>query len=284
MPDHSRHIALGPWLTEHAGVDKVSFTGSTATGIRVMKSCAGTLKRITLELGGNDAAIICPDIHVGDVAKKIAALTLYNSGQTCIAIKRIFVHSSIYDSFLKCLTEAVESMTVGDGLEKGSMLGPIQNKLQYEKLIDLFDAVKNDDSNVTAATRQQTFSNKKGYFVNPVIVTNPPDTSRIVVEKPFGPFFPVLKWDSEDDVIQRANDSRNGLGASVWSDNPVQADRIANQLQAGTVWINTHAQLRPDAAFGGHKLSGIGSELGVEGLRAYCNVQTVHRQKTLSKL
>ncbi|KAG5985248.1 hypothetical protein E4U55_007873 [Claviceps digitariae] len=275
---------LGPWLTEHPDVGKVSFTGSTATGMSVMKSCAATLKRVTLELGGNDPAIICPNVDVDAVAKKIADLALYNSGQTCIAIKRIFVHSSIYDSFLKSVTEAVQKMTVGNGLETGSILGPVQNKLQYEKLINLFESIENDDTLVINATRQETFPNKTGYFVNPVIVANPPDTSRIVMEEPFGPFFPVLKWDREDEVIQRANNSQNGLGASVWSDDPAEADRIANQLQAGNVWINTHAHLRPDAAFGGHKHSGIGSELGVEGLKAYCNVQTVHHQKSRSRL
>ncbi|KAG5993591.1 hypothetical protein E4U54_003317 [Claviceps lovelessii] len=234
--------------------------------------------------GGNDPAIVCPNVHVGTVAKRVAAAALYNSGQTCIAIKRIFVHSSIYDAFLKSLVDEVKSMAVGDGLEPATKLGPIQNKIQYEKLIDLFESMKKDASNVFSATRQETFPDKKGYFVNPVVVANPPDTSRIVAEEPFGPFFPVLKWDSEDEVIRRANCSQDGLGASVWSDDLDEADRLAKQLQAGTVWINTHAQLRPDAAFGGHKQSGIGIELGIEGLKAYCNVQTLQYQKSSSKL
>ncbi|KAK2591431.1 hypothetical protein QQS21_010871 [Conoideocrella luteorostrata] len=275
---------LGPWLTAHPGVDKVSFTGSAQTGIKVMKSCAATLKRVTLELGGNDPAVVCADVDISTVAAKVATLALYNSGQVCVAIKRIYVHSSIYDEFLEAMLAAIKKMAVGDGLDSGSFLGPVQNKMQYEKIMNLFHSIQEDGLNVTTPHPEKTFSNKSGYYINPVVVTNPPDTSRIVQEEPFGPIFPVMKWDTEEEVIQRANDSRDGLGASVWTNSPTQADRIATQLQAGTVWINTHSQIQPDVAFGGHKQSGIGTELGIEGLKAYCNVQTIHQKKSGSKL
>ncbi|KAK0389780.1 hypothetical protein NLU13_3353 [Sarocladium strictum] len=255
---------LGPWLTEHPGVDKVSFTGSTATGIRVLQSCSKTLKRVTLELGGNDPAIVFPDVDV----KTVVAV--------CIAIKRIYVHSSIYDAFTEELVKFVQAMKVGDGIDETSQLGPVQNEMQYRKLQELVASIKSDGLRSLTGDLDNAFSNENGYFVNPVIIGNPPDNSSIVTEEPFGPIFPVLKWDSEEEVIRRANDSTNALGASVWTQDLALASKVARKLQAGTVWINKHMELRPDAAFGGLKQSGIGCELGIEGLKAYCNVQTIN--------
>ncbi|KAL2208077.1 4-trimethylaminobutyraldehyde dehydrogenase [Sarocladium strictum] len=267
---------LGPWLTEHPGVDKVSFTGSTPTGIRVLQSCSKTLKRVTLELGGNDPAIVHPEVDIQATAANIGTLALYNSGQVCIAIKRVYVHSSIYDEFAQALAKFVQSMTVGDGMNETTQIGPVQNEMQYGKLKSLVAAIKRDGLKTLTGDLDNCFANDKGYFMSPVVIDNPPDDSEIVTEEPFGPIFPLLKWDNEEDVIRRANDSTNALGASIWSKDRVAASRMARRLQAGTVWINKHMELRPDAAFGGLKQSGMGCELGAEGLKAYCNVQTIN--------
>ncbi|EQB57078.1 aldehyde dehydrogenase [Colletotrichum gloeosporioides Cg-14] len=265
---------LGPWLTSHPGVDKVSFTGSTATGKRVMESCAKTLKRVTLELGGNDAAIVLPDVDIKAVAPKIVTLALYNSGQVCIAIKRIYIHESIYDELLAEMANVVNSFPVGDGQQEGTMLGPVQNQMQFERVKDLLKDIEEQKHKLAAGSTAPA-SNGKGYFITPTMVDNPPDNSRIVVEEPFGPVFPVLKWSDEKEVIQRANNTDMGLGASVWSKDLEKAQAIAKKLKAGNVWINTHLELQYDAPFGGHKQSGIGYEYGAGGLKAYCNAQSM---------
>ncbi|KAJ0314653.1 hypothetical protein Brms1b_006697 [Colletotrichum noveboracense] len=265
---------LGPWLTSHPGVDKVSFTGSTATGKRVMESCAKTLKRVTLELGGNDAAIVLPDVDIKAVAPKIVTLALYNSGQVCIAIKRIYIHESIYDELLTEMANVVNSFPVGDGQQEGTMLGPVQNQMQFERVKDLLKDIEEQKHKLAAGSTAPA-SNGKGYFITPTMVDNPPDNSRIVVEEPFGPVFPVLKWSDEKEVIQRANNTDMGLGASVWSKDLEKAQAIAKKLKAGNVWINTHLELQYDAPFGGHKQSGVGYEYGAGGLKAYCNAQSM---------
>lgn len=252
---------LGPWLTAHPGVDKVSFTGSTATGKKVMESCAKTLKRVTLELGGNDPAIICADVNPAEVAPAVAFMALLNSGQICIAIKRIYIHESVYDEVVKAMVEFVKTVKVGDGHEEGNLLGPINNKLQFDRVKDLIADIEKTQLNLAVGTTKN--DGEKGYFIQPTIVANPPEDSRIVVDEPFGPVFPVLKWSDEDDVVKRANNTDMGLGASVWSRNLDEAERIGRRLKAGNVWVNSHGEVQPNAPFGGHKQSGIGYEWGV---------------------
>ncbi|KAM5341357.1 hypothetical protein ACJ41O_014388 [Fusarium nematophilum] len=271
--------SLGPLLTSHPAVQKVSFTGSTATGVKVMQSCATTMKRVTLELGGNDAAIVCADVDIPSTAAQVTGMALYNSGQICMAIKRVYVHASIYGEFLQAAVATAKSMTVGDGKSEATILGPVQNHLQYQRVKDLIASLESEKLKLALGDPSVTSSQKSGFFIDPVIVDNPPDSARIVVEEPFGPVFPILKWTDEEDVIRRANSSEMGLGASVWSNDVGQADRISKQLEAGTVWINNHLDLRPSAPFGGHKYSGIGSELGISGLKSYCNMQVINRKK-----
>ncbi|EHK17359.1 uncharacterized protein TRIVIDRAFT_42540 [Trichoderma virens Gv29-8] len=271
--------SLGPLLTENPDVAKISFTGSTATGIRVSQSAAPSLKKVTLELGGNDPAIICSDIDIPKVAAKAAMKAFTNSGQVCISIERLYGHSSIYDQFMVELLEATKSLIVGNGMNELTNLGPIQNEMQYERLRAFVASIEHDKLTIAAGDSKNAFPSGNGYFMNPLVVDNPPEDSRVVVEEPFGPILPVLKWDTEEDVIKRANKSAGGLGASVWSRDAVQAERMAVQLQAGMVWINTHAELQVDAVFRGHKHSGIGSELGIEGLKAYCLTQSIVHDK-----
>ncbi|EXJ79757.1 aldehyde dehydrogenase (NAD+) [Capronia epimyces CBS 606.96] len=270
---------LGPWLTAHPGPDKISFTGSTVTGKKVMESAAKTLKRVTLELGGKDPAIITKNINIDAVAQKIGALAFANSGQVCLAIKRIYVHESIHDKFRDAIVAFTKTLKVGDGTEEGVTHGPLQNSMQYEKVKTFFSDIEKEKWTVAVGGKNE---DKPGYFITPTIIDKPADDSRIATEEPFGPIVPLLTWSDEDDVIARANNTKLGLGASVWSDDLDEATRIARQLDAGSVWVNTHLELDPNAPFGGHKESGIGYEWGIGGLKAFTNIQTLYLKKKTS--
>lgn len=187
-------------------------------------------------------------------------------------IKRIYVHEKIYDEFLDKLVRFVKALPMGEGTQSDVFFGPIQNAMQYEKTKDLFGSVAKEG---LKAALGGTIEDSNGYFVTPSIIDDPPENSRVVVEEPFAPIIPVCKWSDEDDVIARANDSKMGLGSSVWTKDMERAERIADNLESGSVWINSHFDVAPYAPFGGHKHSGIGIEWGVNGLIQYCNSQTV---------
>ncbi|EFW20871.1 hypothetical protein D8B26_002830 [Coccidioides posadasii str. Silveira] len=271
--------SLGPWLTAHPGPAKISFTGSSITGKKVMESASKTLKRVTLELGGNDPAIICPDVDVDIVAPQIAMRAFANSGQICIAIKRIYVHESIYEKFREAIIRATAAFKMGEGNEPGVFLGPLQNSMQFEKVKTFFAEIEKQNWNVAVGGKSDL--GKPGYFIEPTIIDRPPEDSKIVVEEPFGPIVPMLTWNNEASVIEAANNTKWGLGASVWSNDLEQARRIGDQIESGTVWINTHQDSCFLAPFGGHKESGIGFEGGVGGLKSYCNAQTIIVKKKL---
>ncbi|PNP60643.1 hypothetical protein FNYG_14627 [Fusarium nygamai] len=267
---------LGPWMTSHPGIDKISFTGSSTTGKLVLQSAARTLKRATLELGGNDPAIIFPDVDVDKVAEKIAFYTFLNSGQICIALKRIYVHESIYEQFRDAMVKHVKTYTLGDGSQEGISHGPVQNSMQYEKVKTFFEDIEKQGWKVAIGGK---IDPSPGYFITPTVIDRPPEDSRIVVEEPFGPIVPLLSWKDEEDVIARANNSLMGLGASIWCNDLKKAEKAAREIQAGSVWINTHFDLSPMAPFGGHKESGLGVEWGINGLKELCNVQTLFLNK-----
>lgn len=228
--------------------------------------------------GGNDPAIICSDVDVPTVARQIAGLAFYNSGQVCIAIKRIYIHNDIYDAFHTEFTTTVKNYTVGNGINKGTFLGPVQNRAQYDRVKEFLEDIHSNKQSVsTGGSILETKGS--GYFIQPTVVDNPSDDSKIVREEPFGPVVPLLRWTKEEEVIARANDSDMGLGASVWSADVERATRIAEALEVGTVWINEHMGIIPTATFGGHKMSGIGGEWGADGLRGYCNTQTLFVNK-----
>ncbi|KAL3482622.1 aldehyde dehydrogenase family-domain-containing protein [Aspergillus germanicus] len=249
-----------------------SYWGSTTTGKLVVQSAAKTLKRVTLELGGNDPAIVLPDVNVEKVAEKVAFFAFLNSGQICLNLKRIYVHEDIYDAFKAALVKHVESYTLGNGAETGITHGPLQNEMQYNRVKTFFDDIKKQGWSAVTGGEIEPSS---GYFIRPTIIDQPPENSRIVVEEPFGPIVPLLSWRDEEHVIERANNTSMGLGASVWSNDPAKAGEIGKRLEAGNVWINTHFDLSPLAPFGGHKESGIGTEWGINGLKGLCNVQTL---------
>lgn len=263
---------LGPWLTAHRGIDKVSFTGSTETGKRVMASAAPDLKRITLELGGNDAAIVMPDVDVEAVAKNLFWAAFKNAGQICIATKRMYIHEDIYEPLSAAITEYAKTVKVGDGSEQGSQIGPVQNDRQYKRVLDLIQDAKDKGYEFLVGGDA---SEAPGYFVPITIIDNPPENARIVQEEQFGPILPLMKFSDLDGVIDRANESEFGLGASVWSKDIDRAEEVARKLQAGTIWINESQHLSPHAAFGGKKQSGIGVEGGIEGLMEFTSAKTI---------
>lgn len=243
---------LGPMFTSHPGIAKISFTGSIATGKKIMAACANTLKRVTLELGGNDASIILPDVDIAKVAPQVVMGAFQNSGQVCVATKRIFIHESIYSEFLAAMVSYVkESVKTGDP-DSGSLLGPVQNAMQYERVKGFFEDTKAKGYKV--AVGSDSVAKSGGYFVQPTIIDNPPSDSRIIQEEPFGPIVPTQPWSDEEEVIDRANNTTTGLGACVWGKDVAHAEKIAKRLEAGSVFVNSFEKPTPQAVFGGHKV------------------------------
>lgn len=267
---------LGPMMTAHPGFDKISFTGSTATGRRVMESAAPTLKRLTLELGGNDPAIIFPDVDPQKVAEQLFWSAFTNSGQVCAATKRAYIHDDIYDDVRDAMAVLAKSVKMGEASDQTSVVGPVQNGPQYRRIQSLIaDCIDQGYPIIQGAIPQDHI----GYFLPITLVDNPPEQSRIVQEEQFGPILPLLRFSDEDDVIARANASDYGLAATVWTADETRAVRVANQIEAGSVWINEALALSPFAAFGGHKQSGVGTENGLAGLLEYTNRKTITIQR-----
>jgi acyl-CoA reductase-like NAD-dependent aldehyde dehydrogenase len=264
--------ALGPMMTQHPGFAKITFTGSTATGKRVMESAAKDLKRITLELGGNDAAIVLPDVDVDQVAQQIFFGAFYNTAQVCIATKRLYIHEDIYERLRDRLHAIARRVKVGDGLEPDSVLGPVQNAPQYRRVRALIEESKAaGHRHLEGAAVPQG----GGYFIPVTLVDNPPEDSRVVTEEAFGPVLPLLRFKDVDEVIRRANDTPYGLAGAVWSADIGKAVEIAHQLDTGTVWINQNLQSTPMTPLAGHKHSGIGVENGVAGLLEFTQPKSI---------
>jgi acyl-CoA reductase-like NAD-dependent aldehyde dehydrogenase len=255
---------LGAWMTEHPGIDKISFTGSVETGKKVMASAAVNLKRITLELGGNDAAIVLDDVDPKAVAPKLFFASMVNSGQVCMAIKRIYAHERIYDGLCDALAEEARKARVGDGLDAATQYGPIQNRMQYDRVIGILEDTKRRGGRILAGGE---ISKGPGYFFPPTIVADVEDSSRLVREEQFGPIVAVLKFSDVDDAVRRANDTRYGLSGSVWSRDTARAAKIAARLEVGTAWVNQHRTTSATVPFGGAKESGIGRVYSLLGLR-----------------
>ncbi len=256
---------LGAHLTNHPDVAKVSFTGSTATGKRVMASAAGTLKRLTLELGGNDAAIILDDADVKTIAPKVFDAAMLNSGQVCLAVKRVYAPRAMVDELCAEFSRLGKEAVVDDGLNQGAQIGPLQNRQQYEKVLEIIAEAKQQGSVVVGGEP----SGREGYFIAPTVIRDLPDDARLVREEQFGPVFPVLAYDSLDDVIDRANDSEFGLGGTIWTSNPDRGIEVAKRIQSGTIWVNKHLDMPFDVPFGGAKQSGMGREQGIDGMKEF---------------
>jgi len=267
---------VGRWLTEHPDVAKISFTGSTRTGKAIQASSSGTLKRLTLELGGNDAAVVLPDADPKAVARGVFAQAMGNSGQVCIAIKRCYVHESIFDSFVDELTNLAQGAKVGDGFEDGVKYGPINNEMQFERVKGLVEDAKRCGAKVHAGGEALP---REGYFFPPTIITGVAEGTRIVDEEQFGPVLPVMPYSDVDDAVRRANATSFGLGGSVWGTDVERAAEVAGRIESGTVWVNSHGIMTFDVPFGGVKQSGIGRELGVGTIEGHTEIKIVRIPK-----
>ncbi|CAI4217181.1 unnamed protein product [Parascedosporium putredinis] len=267
---------LGPAMTAHPGIAKITFTGTIATGKRVMASCAKSLKRLTLELAGNDAAIVCDDVDVAAVAGQTAGGAFFNGGQVCVATKRIYVHESIYDAFLEAYVAAVKSnFKITEDASQMTVFVPLSNKPQFETVKGIVEDCKKNNYNIVAGGN----ASEKGYWIEPTVVSKPPEDSLLVQEEQFGPIIPILSYSDIDDALRRANLSNAGLGATVYSKDLKRAEDIARRLEAGSVWINGPEKLNPAGYFSGLKDSGFGGEMGKQGLLSYSYTKTLHFNK-----
>jgi acyl-CoA reductase-like NAD-dependent aldehyde dehydrogenase len=264
---------LGAAMTAHPVPRKVSFTGSTATGKRVAQSAALDLKRVTLELGGNDPAVVLGDVDVDLIADQLFWSAFGNNGQICVAVKRVYAHDSVHDQLVEALAERAKTVHVGDGTQAGVQLGPLNNKQQFDIVENLVRDALGAGARVVAGGGP---IDGPGYFFQPTILDHVEDGTRIVDEEQFGPALPVIRFGDVREVVTRANAGHYGLTASVWSADVERASAVAAQLEAGSVSVNAHAAgVAVDLPFGGHKWSGIGVENGPWGLHEYTAIQVI---------
>lgn len=266
---------LGPAISAHPGIAKISFTGSTPTGKRIMASAASTLKRLTLELGGNDAAIVLDDVEPKEVAAGIFGAAFLNSGQVCIALKRLYVHDSIYDELCDEIAKLANAATVGNGMDEGVDFGPVQNRMQFEKVSNYIDDARSNGKIIAGGT----IPDEPGFCIPLTVVRDIEDGTAVVDEEPFGPILPIIRYSDLDEVISRANNSDLGLGGSVWSSNIDRASAVAAKIDAGTVWINQHCAFGPNIPFAPAKESGLGVEWGKEGFHEFTAMKVVNISK-----
>lgn len=262
-------VNLGTLMSAHPDIRKIVFTGSCATGQKVMQSAAATMKRLTLEMGGNDAAIVLPDANPEAIAEGLFWGAFINNGQTCAAMKRLYVHDSIHDAVCDALVAHAAGIPVGNGADEAAVLGPIQNQMQFDKVARLVaDAAKRGRVLLGGEPGQ-------GLFFPPTIIAGLQNGDPLVDEEQFGPALPVIRYSGIDEAIAAANDSPNGLGGSIWSSDLEAARKLATRLECGSVWINKHGAIQPNVPFGGMKSSGLGVEFGDEGLAEYTDIQAV---------
>lgn len=270
---------LGAWMTAHPLARKISFTGSVETGKRVAAAAAPDLKRVTLELGGNDAAIILDDADVSAITDRVFWTAFQNNGQVCAAVKRVYVPDALHDDLVQALAAKAGEVRVGDGTDDGVQLGPINNKLQYERVHALVADALANGATAAAGGAPLHVGDGGGYFFAPTILTGVGDGTRIVDEEQFGPALPIVRYRDLDDTVDRVNSGRFGLGGSVWSGDPDRGADIAARLEVGTAWVNTHLSLSPAQPFGGAKWSGLGVENGPWGLYGFTELQVLHRAR-----
>ncbi|HKU31912.1 MAG TPA: aldehyde dehydrogenase family protein [Arthrobacter sp.] len=256
---------VGARLAEHEAIGKVMFTGSTATGKAIIRSSADTVKRLTLELGGNDAGIVLPDSDPKAIAEGLFWGAFINTGQTCAALKRLYVHESQYEAVCTELAAVAAAMPMGNGLDENNVLGPLQNRQQYDIVARLVDAARDSGARILLGGNPD--AEQPGNFYPTTLVADIDNDNPLVAEEQFGPALPIIKYSTVDEAIAKANGLDVGLGASVWSADPAAAREVAARIQAGTVWINKHGAVDPRVPFGGAKQSGYGLEFGAEGLK-----------------
>lgn len=267
---------IGAALTGHPDIDKIMFTGSKATGRKIISSSSGNLAPITLELGGNDAAVVLPGTDVGAIAEELFWGAFLNMGQTCACIKRLYVHDEVYDAMVSALSDLARQMPIGDGMNESNLIGPLQNEMQFNKVKDLIADAKQQDCKVMEFGEVPD----TGYFLPLTLVSEARDGQRVVDEEQFGPVLPIIRYHDLEEAIASANRLDVALGASVWGSDMDQAQSVAARLEAGTVGINQHGAIHPLVPFGGNKGSGYGVEFGVEGLKAVTQPRIISLKKS----
>jgi acyl-CoA reductase-like NAD-dependent aldehyde dehydrogenase len=264
---------VGTHLATHPGINKIVFTGSVATGKKVMSGGAETLKRMTLELGGNDAGIVLPGTHIEPLLEKLFWGCFINAGQTCAALKRLYVHEDQYDEVVRKFADYCAKIPVGNGLDPNNLIGPVANRMQLDKVVGYVEDARASGARIVLGGKKPA---GPGYFYPLTVIADATDDMRVVKEEQFGPVIPIVKYKSVDDAINRANALEVGLGGSVWGNDVQEATKLASRLECGTAWVNQHGGLHPMAPFGGVKSSGIGVEFNVDGLKEYTTIQVVN--------
>jgi len=279
LPDGLLNVVTGPGevvgeaLVAEPRVRKVSFTGSTATGRRVMALAGADIKRVTLELGGSDPMIVCEDADLSAAVAGAVAGRYYNSGQVCTAVKRLFVHETVADEFTRRLTAEVGRLTIGNGLAPETRMGPLNSAGGRDRIRDLVDETREDEAGTIVTGGSEPGG--AGHFYEPTVVTDVAEDSRLLKEEVFGPVLPVVRVRDLDEAIARANHSPYGLGASVWTKSHAYMREAAVRLEAGIVWQNLHLKIPPEVPFGGIKQSGLGRENGLQAIDAWSEQKTV---------
>ncbi len=267
---------VGAHLVEHSGVDKIMFTGSEKTAKKIIQASGGNMARLTLECGGNDPAIILPGTDMESKAQDLFWGAFINMGQTCACAKRLYVHEEDYERVVQTLDTIARQMPMGNGLDEGIVLGPIQNQMQYDKVSDLVEDAKRNGADIISGGEAM---DGPGYFYPITLIGNVDNGTRIVDEEQFGPVLPIIKYKTIEEAIAKANDTKTGLGGSVWGDDIEQATQVASRIETGTVWINQHGAIHPMVPFGGIKESGYGVEFGLEGLKGVTQPQIISIKK-----
>ncbi|MGX9571583.1 aldehyde dehydrogenase family protein [Mesorhizobium sp. f-mel] len=266
----------GAALSEHMGVDKIVFTGSTATGQSIVRASAGNLKRVSLELGGKSPVIVCADADL-DRAVPVAAMSVFaNSGQICIAGSRLFVERSIHDEFVERLAVYAKGLRIGDGIDPATEIGPLVSEKQLQRVASYLEAGTAEGATVvTGGERLMEGALAAGNFVAPTVFAGVSDDMRIAREEIFGPIISALPFDTLDEAVERANNTPYGLAAGVFTQNLATAHQLSRKIRAGSVWVNTYHAIDPAMPFGGYKMSGYGREGGAEHLDEYLNTKGV---------
>lgn len=268
---------VGESLVKNSKVKRISFTGEAGTGKRVAELAAGGMKRVTLELGGSDPMLVCDDANLNDAVAGALRGRFYNCGQTCTAVKRLFVFESVAEEFIKKLEASIRNLRVGNGLYENIDMGPLNNRRQWEYIKELVAEIKEKEEGriVTGGRVPEGSDYSKGYFFEPTLVADVPGESRLLKEEVFGPVLPVVRVKDLDEAIEKANNTRYGLGASIWTKNIDRAHIGCERLNAGIIWLNQHLKVAPEVPFGGTGDSGIGRENGPGALSEYLDLKTV---------
>lgn len=271
---------VGQALTSHPLVRKIGFTGGTATARQVMAAASGTIKNLTLELGGNDPAIVLDDVDIDAALDRMLKGVFTRSGQICFAVKRVYVPRALYGTFAGAFTERVDQYAVGHGLDENASFGPLNNKTQFDSVTALIEGTKNSSAKIVQLGRKLD-SAADGYYILPHVVRDVEHSAPISSCEQFGPVIPLIAYDDEDQVVEWANDSEYGLGSSVWTTDGDRGLAMARRIEAGSTFINTHAfeSLDLRMPFGGVKQSGIGREFGEAGMREHVDEHSIRSLK-----